>query len=104
MIDGDDKEPLTAEEEWRVAIVGLQFRFMRKMLELLIAKKVINPDEARSLMDGFAKEMSTGAEAAADGVREVAIFFASKLEKMAVSFGELDPDPASRSGKRKERS
>jgi hypothetical protein len=102
----DDGEPLTAEEEWRVAIVGLQFRFMRKMLELLIAKKVIKPDEDRSLMHGFAEEMSTRADAAADGVTEAANFFASQLLKMAVSFGEPgpDPDPASRSGKRKERS
>jgi hypothetical protein len=87
----DDDPPLTREDEWHVALFGLQMRFIRSLFDLLIARKAIEPDEAWGLCHRLAEEMRTGADSAAansgQGVIEVAYLFASHLEKTAELFG-----------------
>jgi hypothetical protein len=91
----DNDPPLTAEDDWHAAFLGLQMRFMRILIELLIAKRAIEPAEAWALFHRLAEEMRTGADGAtaatgSEGLTEVAYLFASHLEKMAELFGELD--------------
>ena len=64
MADAPDQEngPMPEVEQWGVVLVGMQLRFVRLLLELLIEKKITEPDEAQALLYRHAEELRAGAD------------------------------------------
>jgi hypothetical protein len=90
MADAPDQEngPMSEVEEWGVVLVGMQIRFVRLLLELLIEKKITEPAEAQALLYRHAEGMRSVADRV--GLEALTYDIAKQFESLADDLAELD--------------
>ena len=90
MADAPDQENgrMSEVEEWGVVLVGMQLRFVRLLLELLIEKKIAEPAEAQALLYRHAEGMRAVADRV--GLEALTYDIAKQFESLADDLAELD--------------
>jgi hypothetical protein len=90
MADAPDQEkgPVPEIAEWGVVLVGMQLRFVRLLLELLIEKKIAEPAEVQTLLYHHAEGMRAVADRV--GLEALTYDIAKQFESLADDIAELD--------------
>jgi len=93
MADAPDQEngPMPEVEEWGVVLVGMQLRFVRLLLELLIEKKITEPAEVQALLYHHAEGMRAVADRV--GLEALTYDIAKQFESLADDLAELEAIP-----------